>query len=194
MLASSYTKTMMMKTHCTLLHTEDASQWCSYVKKLFTKDARQNLKIDSINVEELDYENPPQLSMAVKTSYLVVLLASPDMKTYMLNKSSWFQSIVNNVPEGTSLAVLLCYVSAEEFRSSIKESYSVLADKKCDVIGSDPRANTNIVADYIDIIDKNEHQSRKPTPKQRKKHVPASGGPIVKEITPTKVIRVGKNC
>ncbi|XP_041363631.1 uncharacterized protein LOC121379199 [Gigantopelta aegis] len=178
-----------MKTHCTILHADDASQWCTYVKKLFAKDMRQNLSIDSINIDELEYENPPQVELAVRNSYLVIVLTSPDMTTFILDKASWFLPLVSNISQGTSLAILLCYVSVEDFKNSIKDTYGVLVDKRCDVIANDPKENRIIVAEYIDIIDKNEQQTRRPTPKKRKERLSPQQTSIVKEVSPNKVYR-----
>ncbi len=156
---------MSKENEVVIIHVPDAEPWCKYISELMGKRVR----IKTLDLDQQEYENPPEVAMAIQEAYLVVILASPDMLTYMADKL-WLSNSLCNVPEDTTVVVALCFVDSERFESTVRDTYKTAHTWKHYVIGKDQTVNISSVADMLDIVDKNE-KSRPPKrpPKANKK-------------------------
>ncbi|CAL1540420.1 unnamed protein product [Lymnaea stagnalis] len=71
----------------TILHTDQDMEWCRYLKKNFKLDS---LRIDDLNITQLNYKNPPEIEVVLRESYVVVLLVTCHLLEYMETNADWF--------------------------------------------------------------------------------------------------------
>ncbi|XP_067673458.1 phosphoinositide 3-kinase adapter protein 1-like isoform X5 [Haliotis asinina] len=136
-----------------VFHVPDAAEWCAYLMGLFR--VNKSLRIKSMDLDSLEYENPPEVAKAAKDSYLIVILASPDMLHFMAEKA-WFREPFKQLQGKTTVVAVLCYVDSGQFDDAVSDNYSRSSTWKHYVISSDYNENRNMVADMMDIVDKSD--------------------------------------
>ncbi|XP_046578776.1 phosphoinositide 3-kinase adapter protein 1-like isoform X2 [Haliotis rubra] len=157
-----------------VFHVQDAAEWCEYLMGLFKMN--KTLRIKSIDLDALEYENPPEVTMAAQDSYLIVILASPDMLHFMADKA-WFSEPFKQLQGKTTVVAVLCYVDSGQFDGAVAENYTKSSTWKHYVISSDYNENRNMVADMMGIVDQSDAPPpRVPSRQQRKVHKKESKG------------------
>ncbi|XP_046380708.1 phosphoinositide 3-kinase adapter protein 1-like isoform X1 [Haliotis rufescens] len=167
-----------------VFHVQDAAEWSSYLMRLFAMN--KTLRIKSMDLDSMEYENPPEVAMAVKESYLVIILASPDMLQFMADKT-WFSEPFKQLHGKTTVVAVLCYVDSGQFDDAVAENYRASSSWKHYVIGTDYNDNRNMVADMMDIVDQSDAPPPPPPSRPERRKESKSSFDVKLKVIPTRV-------
>ncbi|BFZ03522.1 hypothetical protein BsWGS_06561 [Bradybaena similaris] len=113
----------------TILHTENDAAWCKYVLDKFNAD-KLKLKIVTLDVSSLEYENPPEIHTAVAESYVVLFLTTSYMLEYLERHPGWLAPLLQRRDNTvTTIVAGLLGVSAEDL-SQVTAQHKYDTDKQ----------------------------------------------------------------
>lgn len=109
---------MTSRRDVTILMTTDGSRWAKDLSS--SLEHFSHIKHTRVNLDELVYDNPPEVTSACRHSPMLVFLATSKMMTYMLDKAGWFSSTLKTIPT-TSVVVVILFVERQQFHDVIKD-------------------------------------------------------------------------
>ncbi|XP_059142739.1 B-cell scaffold protein with ankyrin repeats-like [Physella acuta] len=138
----------------TILHADQDVEWCKYLEGNFRLD---KLKLHTLNVGQLCYNNPPEIEVAVRESYVVMLLVTSNFLTYMESKVDWFEPMLRK-RDSEVTTVVAALVDIDNFPEEMgklpykDESRNSWAVIEIDVQG---RNIKECITQILEILDKN---------------------------------------
>ncbi|RUS74831.1 hypothetical protein EGW08_017388 [Elysia chlorotica] len=137
----------------TLLYSRKDQGWCNYVLKSFRSD-QLKLRLELLAVDDTDYENPPEIEVAVRESHVLVMFTTTNLQDYMEEKKAWFlPMLAKSDPEVSVIYTVLLDVSGDSMQSFCLEhgySYEATNCRELDVSGSNI---TGIIVDILNLVE-----------------------------------------
>ncbi|XP_005097315.3 phosphoinositide 3-kinase adapter protein 1 [Aplysia californica] len=96
----------------TIFHAEDAHGWIKYLLQHFHTGAL-SLRVDSMDLTHFDYNNPPEVAVAIQESYVIVLFITGAMLDYMEQKAGWFAAMLDQ-RDTVVTSIIGVYLNADQ--------------------------------------------------------------------------------
>lgn len=174
----------------TLLYSSKDQGWCDYVVKRFKSD-KLNLRLETLALDDSDYENPPEIEMAVRASRVLVLFTTTNLLDYMELKKDWFSPMLRKSdPEISVIINLYLSVHPDELEQFyIENPYTF---KECNKVELKENASniTEVISRIIDQVEiYTKKKAMRDTPPQKKSGEDSANSV---QIIPESIQKVGE--
>ncbi|CAG5119559.1 unnamed protein product, partial [Candidula unifasciata] len=149
----------------TVFHTEEDTNWCNYVVDEFKAD-KLHVKVVTLNVTSLDYENPPEIQAAVAESYVVMLLTTCHMLDYLERNPDWLVPMLKARDKDvtTIVAALLEVTPSELSEVTNQYNYATAKEWKTVEINVSGANIKDCIAMILELTDRNKENLTKRIP------------------------------
>lgn len=142
----------------TIFMTSDGLEWGQFLAGQL--DAfKGKVTYRTLQLDDMEYENPTEVTHACTNSLVVLLLASPDTLNYMHEKAGWFSLTMQTVP-ATSAVVVVTLMGKEDVDRYTASTYDTSRWTYKDP-GHRHEDVQQMVADILDIVDRCRHSKPK---------------------------------
>ncbi|XP_076458924.1 uncharacterized protein LOC143292482 isoform X2 [Babylonia areolata] len=147
----------MTSQDLTLLLVSDGEPWGRYVTDRLNRFPQ--VRHQSILMDHLLYQNPPEVTQACRQSAVVVLVVTPDLLEFMEASASWFAPALNETPPTSAVVVfhLLDPEMMDRLYDVAKGSY-VSADWIYYDPGYEAHEVQQTIARVLDLVEKCQAQ------------------------------------
>ncbi|KAK3789166.1 hypothetical protein RRG08_001558 [Elysia crispata] len=137
----------------TFLYSRHDQGWSNYVVKYFRSDELK-LRLELLAVDDSDYENPPEIEVAVRESHVLVLFTTSNLLDYMEEKKAWFSPLLaKSDPEVSVVVPILLDLPLDCMASFCEDnSYSYEASN-CRELDRNGSNIIDIIADILDMVE-----------------------------------------